>query len=33
MRVASLLQTMSVRARLHATLGVLAPVVVGAGWA
>ncbi|HDR9356365.1 TPA: PAS domain-containing protein [Burkholderia vietnamiensis] len=33
MRVASLFQTMSVRARLHATLGVLAPVVVGAGWA
>ncbi|WP_342611549.1 methyl-accepting chemotaxis protein [Burkholderia ambifaria] len=33
MRVASLFQTMSVRARLHSTLCVLAPAVVGAGWA
>jgi len=33
MRVASLFQTMSVRARLQSTLCVLAPAVVGAGWA
>ncbi|MET3555911.1 methyl-accepting chemotaxis protein [Burkholderia sp. 567] len=33
MRVASLFQTISVRARLHSTLCVLAPAVVGAGWA
>ena len=33
MRIASLFQTMSVRARLHSTLCVLAPAVVGAGWA
>ncbi|RQS58369.1 PAS domain-containing methyl-accepting chemotaxis protein [Burkholderia sp. Bp8986] len=33
MRVASLFQTMSVRARVHSTLCVLAPAVVGAGWA
>ncbi|QTO21297.1 methyl-accepting chemotaxis protein [Burkholderia seminalis] len=33
MRVVSLFQTMSVRARVHAALGALAPAVVGAGWA
>ncbi|MBN3743243.1 PAS domain-containing protein, partial [Burkholderia sp. Tr-20355] len=33
LRIASLPQTMSVRARVHAALGVLAPVVVGTGWA
>ncbi|RQR54217.1 PAS domain S-box protein [Burkholderia sp. Bp9140] len=33
MRVASLPQTMSVRARVHAALCVLAPAVAGAGWA
>ncbi|UEP24095.1 methyl-accepting chemotaxis protein [Burkholderia ambifaria] len=33
MRIASLFQTMSVRARLHSTLCMLAPAVVGAGWA
>ncbi|MCA8104115.1 PAS domain-containing methyl-accepting chemotaxis protein [Burkholderia sp. AU36459] len=33
LRVASLAQTMSVRARVHSALCVLAPAVVGAGWA
>ncbi|OED08249.1 PAS domain-containing methyl-accepting chemotaxis protein [Burkholderia sp. A2] len=33
MRVASLFQTMSVRARLVSTLCVLSPAVIGAGWA
>ncbi|RKU00499.1 hypothetical protein C7H84_25725 [Burkholderia sp. Nafp2/4-1b] len=33
LRIASLPQTMSVRARVHAALCVLAPAVVGAGWA
>ncbi|NTZ82000.1 PAS domain-containing protein [Burkholderia metallica] len=33
MRVVSLFQTMSVRARLVSTLCVLAPAVIGAGWA
>ncbi len=33
MRIASLSQTMSVRARVHSALCVLAPAVVGAGWA
>ncbi|MBR8212716.1 PAS domain-containing protein, partial [Burkholderia cenocepacia] len=33
LRIASLFQTMSVRARLVSTLCVLAPAVVGAGWA
>ncbi|MFL6666285.1 MAG: methyl-accepting chemotaxis protein [Burkholderia ambifaria] len=33
MRIASLFQTMSVRARLHSTLCVLVPAVAGAGWA
>ncbi|AZQ55383.1 methyl-accepting chemotaxis protein [Burkholderia cenocepacia] len=33
MRVASLFQTMSVRARLVSALCVLAPAVIGAGWA
>ncbi|KUZ09205.1 aerotaxis receptor Aer [Burkholderia diffusa] len=33
LRIVSLPQTMSVRARLHSTLCVLAPAVVGAGWA
>ncbi|KVR69302.1 aerotaxis receptor Aer [Burkholderia vietnamiensis] len=33
MRIVSLPQTMSVRARVHSALGVLAPVVIGTGWA
>ena len=33
LRIASLSQTMSVRARVHSALCVLAPAVVGAGWA
>ncbi|WP_321904882.1 methyl-accepting chemotaxis protein, partial [Burkholderia cenocepacia] len=33
LRLASLSQTMSVRARVHSALCVLAPAVVGAGWA
>ncbi|KVC15032.1 aerotaxis receptor Aer [Burkholderia diffusa] len=33
LRIVSLPQTMSVRARVHSTLCVLAPAVVGAGWA
>ncbi len=33
LRIASLPQTMSVRARVHSTLCMLAPAVVGAGWA
>ncbi|CAG9201467.1 MULTISPECIES: methyl-accepting chemotaxis protein [Burkholderia] len=33
MRIVSLPQTMSVRARVHSALAVLAPVVIGAGWA
>lgn len=33
LRLASLPQTMSVRARVHSALCVLAPAVVGAGWA
>ena len=33
LRIASLPQTMSVRARVHAALCVLAPAVVGTGWA
>ncbi|KVE18761.1 aerotaxis receptor Aer, partial [Burkholderia vietnamiensis] len=33
MRIVSLPQTMSVRARVHSALAVLAPVVIGTGWA
>ncbi|KAG8154636.1 methyl-accepting chemotaxis protein [Burkholderia catarinensis] len=33
LRIASLPQTLSVRGRVHAALGVLAPAVIGAGWA
>ncbi|MGU7783539.1 methyl-accepting chemotaxis protein [Burkholderia sp. PU8-34] len=33
MRIASLPQTMSVRARVHSALFVLAPAAIGAGWA